>query len=73
MMEGLVREDSRTPSEYKPIVAIGHTKDLVDFETVEAFLAYLKSQAIAAIDFRTVLRRLGAPGAPTGQLALTRC
>lgn len=70
MMEGLIREDSRTPCEYKPIVAIGHTKDLVDFETVEAFLAYLKSQAIASVDFRTVLRRLGAP---TQQLALTRC
>ena len=29
----VVREDRLDPNTYRPIVLIGHTKDLVDFET----------------------------------------
>jgi hypothetical protein len=41
-----IHEDRKTPAQFKPIVAIGHTKDLVDFETIETFLAWLKSKKI---------------------------
>jgi len=39
MLNKIIREDQEDPSAYRPLVAIGHTKDLFDFETVEAFLA----------------------------------
>jgi hypothetical protein len=43
-------EDARQPDTYKPIVAIGHTKDLDDFDTVAGFLDYLrKSQSRSAL------------------------
>jgi hypothetical protein len=42
----ILRDDNNTTS-YRPLVAIGHTKDLVDFETVESFLSYLKQKGIA--------------------------
>jgi len=41
-----IHEDRKTPAQFKPIVAIGHTKDLVDFGTIETFLAWLKSKKI---------------------------
>jgi hypothetical protein len=46
MMKALIEEDHRSPELFKPIVAIGHTKDLVDFETIELFLSYLKEKEI---------------------------
>lgn len=46
MMDTIIREDQKNPDSYRPIVAIGHTKDLVDFDTVESFLSYLNSKGI---------------------------
>lgn len=46
MVERVLREDAQTPSVFKPMVAIGHTKDPVDIRTVEAFLAWLHARAI---------------------------
>jgi hypothetical protein len=46
IVETAIRDDEKTPAAFKPIVAIGHTKDLVDFATVESFLAWLKSKKI---------------------------
>lgn len=42
-----IDEDKLTPEVFKPIVAIGHTKDLVDFKTIESFLSYLKEKEIS--------------------------
>src|SRR5262245_61065613 len=42
MMDEAIREDQEDPISFRPIVAIGHTKDLIDFETVESFLSYLR-------------------------------
>jgi hypothetical protein len=39
--------DRDSPAAYKPLVAIGHTKDLFDLESVTAFLGLLKSRGIA--------------------------
>jgi hypothetical protein len=47
MIDAVCREDQANPSAYRPIVAIGHTKDLVDFNAVEAFLKHLKQCGIA--------------------------
>lgn len=47
MMDKVIRQDQENPTSYKPIVAIGHTKDLVDFETIESFLSYLREKGIA--------------------------
>ena len=47
MMTALTNEDLRSPEVSKPIVAIGHTKDLVDFRTIESFLLYLSEKQIA--------------------------
>jgi hypothetical protein len=63
MVDNLLREDEKSPTDYRPIVAIGHTKDLVDIETVKSFLSYLEGKSIAVSTFENVLdkcrRRLG--------------
>ena len=47
MMDEIILEDQKDPGQFRPIVAIGHTKDLTDLETVESFLNYLKKRDIA--------------------------
>jgi hypothetical protein len=54
MMDNLIKEDQKNPSKFKPIVAIGHTKDLFDFETVNAFLSYLGKKGIPVSTFKDV-------------------
>jgi hypothetical protein len=46
MLESIILEDSKTPDIFRPVVAIGHTKDLSDFRAVERFLSWLKEQHI---------------------------
>ena len=58
VMEGVLREDKKNPHVYKPVVAIGHTKDLVDFDTVRRFLSYLARKGIAVSNFKQVLQKL---------------
>jgi hypothetical protein len=57
MIDTVIEEDQETPKSFRPIVAIGHTKDLVDFETVESFLSYLKQKRIAVATFKEVWNR----------------
>ena len=57
IMERVIREDKGNPSSYKPVVAIGHTKDLVDFDSVEYFLSYLGRKGIAVSTFKEALHR----------------
>jgi hypothetical protein len=40
--EALEEEDRKTPEVFKPIVLIGHTKDLIEFEVVDELLEYLR-------------------------------
>jgi hypothetical protein len=54
VIETELEADRHTPALFKPIVAIGHTKDLVDLETLEAFLTYLSSKAIPISTFRDI-------------------
>jgi hypothetical protein len=49
--EGASREDQSSPHVFKPIVAIGHTKDLIDFRTIKGFLSYLREKNICTSTF----------------------
>lgn len=49
-----IEKDQRNPAVFRPIVAIGHTKDLVDLTTIESFLAYLQSNGVYVSTFTDV-------------------
>jgi len=61
MLDNEIRKDRENPSLFRPIVAIGHTKDLYDFATVEAFLFYLRSKNIPISTFRDVYDKCSYP------------
>ena len=46
MIDRVIQEDRKDPTSFRPIVAIGHTKDLIDIEPVDSFLYYLNKKAI---------------------------
>jgi hypothetical protein len=54
MVEGVLRKDREEPEIYRPIVAIGHTKDLTDPQTVDAFLSFLQTKEIKVSTFEDV-------------------
>ena len=58
VIDALLREEEKDSQTYKPIVAIGHTKDLVDFDTVRQLLCYLATNGIAVSNFKAVLQKL---------------
>jgi peptidoglycan/xylan/chitin deacetylase (PgdA/CDA1 family) len=58
VMNALLKHDKESPEVYKPVVAIGHSKDLVDFDAIREFLNYLEENKIVIGDFRQVLKRL---------------
>jgi hypothetical protein len=60
MTERVIRQDEQQPNLYRPIVTIGHTKDLTDPATVDAFLAYLQEKGVAVCTFDTVLAKAAA-------------
>lgn len=60
MVDRLIHEDGGSPAVYKPIVAIGHTKDLSDLQTVEAFISLLRARDIGISTFETAYARLGS-------------
>jgi len=53
-----IKEDQKNPGLYRPIVAIGHTKDLIDYETVESLLCYLRRLGIGISTFREAYRKV---------------
>ncbi len=59
MMGKVVLEDQRDPESCRPVVAIGHTKDLRDIKTVDAFLDFLRTTGIAVSTFQEVYPKLG--------------
>lgn len=58
MMAGIIREDRESPDIYRPIVSIGHSKDLHDLETVDTLLAFLQANQIAVKTFEDVFSRV---------------
>ena len=57
MIDRVILKDQKDPRSYKPMVAIGHTKDLVDFDTVKSLLAYLEKKKIKISTFGEVCCR----------------
>jgi hypothetical protein len=51
MMHNVIRDDRDSPGAIKPIVAIGHTKDLTDIGTIDLFLSFLNAQRIPVSTF----------------------
>lgn len=47
MVASVIREDEKAPTACRPLVAIGHTKDLTDLDTVRSFLLFLRERGIA--------------------------
>jgi len=54
MVDEVVEEDKKSPASYRPLVAIGHTKELVDFDAINFFLSYLKQKEIEVSTFEEV-------------------
>ena len=57
MVDAVIRKGQEDPTSFQPVVAIGHTKDLVDFETVGAFLSYLNKKGIKVSTFEEVYEK----------------
>jgi hypothetical protein len=58
MLERVIRQDREEPESYRPIVSIGHTKDLADFDTVDSFLSFLRLNQIKVSTFADIYPRL---------------
>lgn len=58
MLDQEMEKDRRNPSIFRPIVAIGHTKDLVDLASIESFLSYLRGKDVPISTFRDVHGRI---------------
>jgi hypothetical protein len=54
----IIRKDIEDPESYRPIVAIGHTKDLTDFDTVGGFLSFLEKKRIRISTFAEIYPEL---------------
>jgi hypothetical protein len=57
MLDIEVREDRRDPSAFRPIVAIGHTKELSGTGAVDAVLSFLSRHGVAVSTFWEVSKR----------------
>jgi len=62
MVERAMVLDAPNPSILKPMVAIGHTKDLLDLDTIESFLAFLKRRGIPVHTFASLSSRWATLG-----------
>jgi len=58
MVERVIQEDAQQPKLYRPLVAIGHTKDLNDLQSIDAFLAFLGAKGIAVRTFMDIYSKL---------------
>jgi len=56
MMEEIIEEDRHSPDTFRPVVLIGHTKDLLDLETAQIFLNYLEEKKIKPTTFRAIYK-----------------
>ena len=61
MVDAVRRQDALDPGVTRPLVAIGHTKDLTDIDTVKQLLAYLDEHAIPVSGFEALCAGAG-PG-----------
>jgi hypothetical protein len=57
MINRVITDDKKEPELYRPIIAIGHSKDLVDFKAIEYLLSYLKNRGIGVSTFKPAYER----------------
>lgn len=58
MLDRVVAADVQDPSTFRPIVAIGHSKDLCDLQAVDALLSYLQKNKLPVATFQSISSRL---------------
>jgi hypothetical protein len=58
MMDRVIALDRQDPDSLKPIVAIGHSKDLNDLPTVDSFLSYLREKNIPVVTFENIFAKV---------------
>ena len=58
MVERVAEEDRSDAERYRPLVAIGHTKDRPDCAMLDSFLDFLESQGIPVATFETAAPKL---------------
>jgi len=56
-VDAAIRLDHEEPSSLKPLVAIGHSKDLVDVDTVASLLHFLKERGVVVTTLDQVYQR----------------
>jgi len=54
----IIKEDLNSPDLYKPIVLIGHSKDLIYLDHVKALLDFLRKNSIPVTTFQGTLANL---------------
>jgi hypothetical protein len=74
----VIDEDRARPSTYRPIVAIGHTKDLRDVKSIRRFLMFLGANGIPVSTFTDIYPKLKSftstgNAAVTGDIQATNC
>jgi hypothetical protein len=58
MMRRIIHADREEPGPLRPVVAIGHTKDLTDLEAVNSFLAFLGDNQVRVSTFADIYPKL---------------
>jgi len=58
VMYKVMVEDREDPDSYRPVVAIGHTKDLTDPQTVDDFLSFLQANRVPVSTFENAYPKL---------------
>jgi hypothetical protein len=67
MLDKEKEKDQKNPGVFRPIVAIGHTKDLIDINTVNEFLLYLQKSQIEISTFNDISRKIQLPNLKAGE------
>jgi hypothetical protein len=58
MLDRIIAKDAQDPSTYRPIVAIGHSKDLHDFQAVDKLLSFLRKKNLPVATFQSISDRI---------------
>jgi len=58
IMDKVIREDRESPASFRPIVVIMHTKDPIDYESVDYLLSYLERKGVKATCFSEVYHKV---------------
>jgi hypothetical protein len=54
MADSVISDDKQDPTVFRPVVLIGHTKELFDLDTIDRFLEYLDARGVGVETFESV-------------------